>query len=254
MDRLIVGAIIGPEAVALVEIATQIQTGAEAVLSATSYAVVPSASWLHARGDKQSLRDLLELGTKYSVMATAAVVALGVIFATPFVHVWVKPEYYDAAGLAMVALLYVAVTGPLQVGSNLLVGIGRAGPIVVAALFAVLVNLAASVVLVHTIGIVGCFIGSLIGSVALIPLLGRTSLRAAGSNLPTFLSRAVVPSIAPVFALAVVGVVVVALPLSDWSTLIVGVPLSFAAFSVVAARFSLSRDEIRSARGSLPST
>jgi len=59
MDRLIVGAILGPSAVSLVEIATQIQNGAEAVLSSSSYAVLPAASWVRAREDHSSLTELL---------------------------------------------------------------------------------------------------------------------------------------------------------------------------------------------------
>ncbi len=112
MDRFIVGWILGPAAVTLVEIATQIQTGAESVLSATSYAVVPSASWLRARGDEHTLRRLLDLGTKFSVLATSAFVTLGIVFAGPFVRVWVGEQYEAAAGLTVVALLFVAVTAP----------------------------------------------------------------------------------------------------------------------------------------------
>ena len=250
MDRTIVGAIIGPEAVALVEIATQVQTGAEAVLSASSYAVVPSASWLHARGDKATLRELLELGTKYSLLATSAVVAVGMVLAAPFVHVWVSDRYQDAAGLAVVALLFVAVTAPLQVGSNILLGIGRAGDILKAALLAVVINLAASIVLVHLVGVVGCFIGSLLGTVALIPILGRATLDAADGDVATFLRRSVVPALLPTAALVVIGLAVVALPLNDLLTVALGAILSLGAYLLVAVRLSVSRQELQSVRES----
>ena len=39
MDRLVVGVVIGPTAVALVEIANQVQNGVGAALSASSYTV-----------------------------------------------------------------------------------------------------------------------------------------------------------------------------------------------------------------------
>lgn len=246
MDRVIVGAVIGPDAVALVEIATQIQTGAEAVLSATSYAVVPSASWLQARGDKQSLRELLELGTKYSLLATSAVVTLGIVFAEPFVHLWVGDRYRGAAGLAVVALLFVVVTAPLQVGANILVGIGRVGDILKAVFAAVVVNLVASIVLVNAIGIVGCFLGSLVGTVILVPLEGRAALKATRTRAADFLRRSIAPSIAPSAALAIVGGIVVVLPLSNPATLAIGLPLSLAAYIVVGLRWSGGRDELRS--------
>ena len=52
VDRFVVGVLLGPGAVSLVEIATQLQNGADAVLSASSYAVVPGAAHLDAHGDR----------------------------------------------------------------------------------------------------------------------------------------------------------------------------------------------------------
>lgn len=250
MDRVIVGSVIGPEAVALVEIATQVQTGADSVLSASSYAVVPSASWLQARGDRQSVRELLEVGTKYSMLVTSAFVVAGMVFARPFVHLWVGDTYRDAAGLTVVALLFVGVTAPIQVGSNLLLGIGRAGDILRAALAAVVVNLIASLVLVHAVGIVGCFIGSLVGTALLLPILGRAALASTGTDAATFVRRSIVPSFWPAAALAAVGGLVEALPLGDVVTLAVGVPAGLAAFAFVALRWSVSREEIAAMRQS----
>jgi O-antigen/teichoic acid export membrane protein len=251
MDRFIVGWILGPAAVTLVEIATQIQSGAESVLSATSYAVVPSASWLRARGDEGTLRKLLDLGTKYSVLATSAFVTLGIVFAGPFVRVWVGEQFEAAAGLTVVALLYVAVTAPLQVGSNLLLGIGRAGDILKVALTAVIINLAASILLVHAVGIVGCFIGTIIGATFLVPFLGRATLAATGSDASTFVRRAVLPSVWPSAAMAAVGVIVLALPWKDLPTLLIGVPAAGLAFVGATLLWSVSRDELRSARQSI---
>ena len=46
IDRMIVGAVLGPSAVAAVEVATNLQYGADAVLGASSYSVTPGATWL----------------------------------------------------------------------------------------------------------------------------------------------------------------------------------------------------------------
>src|SRR5438132_12304704 len=103
MDRLIVGAVIGPSAVSLVEIATQVQNGADAILSATSYAVIPSAAWLRARDDQDTLRELLVTGTKYSLLVTLPAVVLAAILARPLVDFWVGPRYHDVPGLIAVS-------------------------------------------------------------------------------------------------------------------------------------------------------
>src|SRR5690606_27506166 len=86
MDRLIVGTMLGPGPVAFVEIATQIQNGADAVLSASSYAVIPSASWLRAREDRHTLRELLLTGTKYSLLVTLPFVIGPALLAGPLVR------------------------------------------------------------------------------------------------------------------------------------------------------------------------
>ena len=69
------------------------------------------------------------------------------------VRLWVGPACAAAAGLAVVGLVYIAMTAPIQVGSNLLVGTGRA--VLRTVIGAVVVNLVASIVLVHLVGTVG---------------------------------------------------------------------------------------------------
>jgi O-antigen/teichoic acid export membrane protein len=251
MDRVVVGIVLGPQAVALVEVATQVQSGADAVLSATSYAVVPSASWLQSRGDERSLRELFETGTRYSVLATCGVAVPVMVLAGPLVRVWVGSTYAEAGGLAAVALIYVLATAPIAVGSNLLLGIGGAGEVLKAALAAVVVNMAASVVLVNAIGVVGCFVGTLIGTAFLVPLLLRSALRATHTDAAIFARRALAPALAPSACAALVAALVVIAPLSDLVTVAIGVPLGLITFALVAAGWSIDRGEFTSLRQTL---
>ena len=130
MDRIIAGAVYGPTAVAVVEVANQVQGGATALLSATSYPVLSAAPWLHARDDPAATRSLLERVTRYSTVLTLPLVVVIVVAAGPLVRAWVGDGIgEEASGLVQVAVLYVAVAAPLQAGSNLLQGIGRAGAV-----------------------------------------------------------------------------------------------------------------------------
>ncbi|MBV9413193.1 MAG: polysaccharide biosynthesis protein [Acidimicrobiia bacterium] len=244
MDRLVVGAVLGPAAVAIVEIATQILNGAEAVLSASSYAVVPSAAWLAARQDHGTLREFLHRGTKYSLLATVPVAAGAAVLAGPIVRVWLGPHFEQAAGVAAVALLTTLATAPIQVGSNLLLGIGRASDILRAAAAAIVVNLVMSLVLVHITGIVGVFQATLLSCLVLVPILSRSMLRAVGSDLGTFLHDAVLPVIPPAVALVLAAGAVLAAPLSDVVTLVAGALAGGLAYLAVALRFSVHRSEL----------
>lgn len=251
MDRLIVGAILGPAPVAFVEIATQIQNGADAVLSASSYAVIPSASWLRARGDAATLRELLLTGTKYSLLVTLPFVTAPAILSGPLVRLWVGPAYAAAAGLAVVGLVYIALTAPVQVGSNLLLGTGRAGLILRAVVVAVSVNLVASIVLVHLVGTVGAFLGTLIGTVFLVIPLRHSALEEVGAGRAEFVRGSVLPSFAPNLALAAVAGLVVLAPLPDFTTLVLGGTAGMLVYAAVAWRWSFSRAELSGLRATM---
>ena len=103
MDRLVVGAVIGPAGVALVEIAAQVQSGASAVLSSSSYVALSASPWVAARSEAGRLREMLVRGTKYAMLATLPVVVGGALLARPLVAVWVGPRYSAAAGLIALA-------------------------------------------------------------------------------------------------------------------------------------------------------
>jgi len=251
MDRLIVGAVLGPAPVAFIEIATQIQNGADAVLSASSYAVIPSASWLRAREDHHTLRELLLTGTKYSLLVTVPFVFGPAMLAGPLVRLWVGPAYAAAAGLAVVGLVYIAMTAPVQVGSNLLVGTGRAGAVLRAVVVAVTVNLVASIVLVHLVGTVGAFLGTIIGTVFLVIPIRRAALDDVGASRGEFVRVAVRPVLAPGAALAAVAGVVVLAPLPDLATLVLGGALGALAYAAVAWRWAFSRAELAGLRATL---
>lgn len=243
MDRTIAGVAFGPGAVALVEIANQIQVGSTALLSATTYPMLSSGPWLRARGDDAALRSLLDRLTRYSVLLTLPLVALIIVFAGPFIRIWVGDDFSEAIGLAQVAVMFVALAAPLQAGSNLLQGIGQAGAVLRATAVAVLVNLVASIVLVNTVGLVGVFLGTLCGTVALTPLLASSIDRAAGVRTMHLGVQALKRAIPPAFIAAAIGAAAVLLDLPDVIALGVGGPVALLAAGVVAVRWSLTPDE-----------
>ena len=241
IDRVVVGSVFGPSAVALVEIATQIMNGAEAILSAMSYAVLPSSAWLNARGDRGTLAELVERGTKYALLATLPAVCIGAILAGPIVHVWVGDRY-------------IAAAAPVQVGSQLLLGVGKAGVIVRAAAAAIVVNVVASIVLVNVVGVVGVFQATLLAEAVVIPPLARAMLNEVGLSCRDFVRGALLPVLAPVVALIVVAGGVALAPLDDVTTLALGVSGGLAAYAVIALRFAVSRPELTEFRRLLART
>jgi O-antigen/teichoic acid export membrane protein len=251
MNRTIVGIVLGPAAVAYVEIATQVQNGADAVLSASSYAVVPGASWLRARQDHDRLRALLLRGTKYAVTLTAGVSVLGLLLVGPALRLWVGAAATGSHVPALLGLVSVLMVAPIAVGSNLLLGLDHAGAILRAASAAIVVNLAASLVLVQWMGASGAFVATLLANLMVVPMLVRSFLALAEVPLREFLRQAVAPALVPVAALAATTGIVVLLPVGDVVTVVVGSTLGLAAFVLGARATVVPRAELVDLVGAL---
>lgn len=222
MDRTIAGVALGPSAVALVEIANQLQAGSTALLSAATYPVLSSAPWLEARDDRPALRELFARTTRYSLLLTLPIAALTIALAGPFVGSWVGGDYTEAVGLTQVAVLYVILAAPLQAGSNLLQGSGRAGKVLRASTASVLANLVASVVLVQVVGLVGVFIGTIVGVLVLLPLLLREFGPALAESPAPAIRRSLLTAVPPAAAGGAAAMLVTLTSWSDLSTLIIG--------------------------------
>ncbi len=248
MDRLIVGAAFGPEAVVLVEIATQAQNGVAAVLSAGSYTAISSAAWLRARGATETLQQLCLRGTRYSSFAVLPVAAVVMVLSGPLVRVWVGERFTDAGGLIVVAVIAIAAAAPLQVGSNLLQGSGKAAKVLQPAAVAVVVNLVASLTLVQVMGTVGTFVGTLVGTVVLTPALLRAILDETKLPARRFIVEAFLPPLGPAAAAALVSGLVLALPLLDVYTVVMGAGLALGTALVITVRWQMSREERRQIR------
>lgn len=243
MDRLLVGATLGPKEVALVEIATQAQNGVAAVLSAGSYAAISSSAWLRARGDIETLQRLCLRGTRYSSFAVLPVAAVVMILSGPLVNLWVGDRFSEASGLAVVAVLSIALAAPLQVGSNILLGSGRAAMVLRPAAVAVVINLVSSLILVHLMGTVGTFVGTLVGSAVLTPALLRAILAELGVSLRRYVIEAFLPPLGPVVAAGLVSALVLAASLDDFVTVGVGAGMAMGAALFVMFRWNMSAEE-----------
>jgi O-antigen/teichoic acid export membrane protein len=246
MDRIIAGVAFGPGAVALVEIANQVQAGATALLSATSYPVLSAAPWLDARRDPSAVRQLLERTSRYATVLTGPVVAIVAVAAGSLVVAWVGDDLGEpATDLVRVAVLYVATQAPLQAGSNLLQGMGRAGVVLRVSLAAVAVNLVASVALAEAVGLIGVFWGTLVSSIVMGWALGRAlaELDDVGGWEP--LRAAVVAAMPPTAAAALAAGAVVLSPLSGGAEAAGAVVTGTAAAAAAGLRWSLTGGERR---------
>jgi O-antigen/teichoic acid export membrane protein len=242
MDRIIVGVIIGPTAVGGVEVAASLQNGIDAVLSASSTPVTPSASYLRAGSDTEGLRRILVRGTRYSLLATVPAGTFVVMLSAQIIDVWIGSDTPDgSAALARLGGLAIMVVAIAAVASNLLIGIGQARVVLVAASVSIVINLSLSVWLAVIWGPEGVFTATLISSVALTPLLVLPCLRLTDARLGDFVRSAVIPGFAPGAVLAVVILCAIAAMQDSLSILIVSA--SVGAVATVGATIALGLNQ-----------
>lgn len=205
MDRLLVGALLGPTAVAVVEIVTVVQNGAQAVPSASAHAVMPSAAWLEARSDRRTQRTLILKGTLGSLFATVPVVVIPALLADSLLRVWLGDDVpFVAVTVLPFAVAYSAIVATAHVSSEFLAGSGRAGIVVRSSFIAVIVNLILTVVLVRQIGVLGAFISTLVTTpIASAPIV-INALRVVGASRRQFLREVIMPVVLPSAALVAV--------------------------------------------------
>jgi O-antigen/teichoic acid export membrane protein len=218
-----------------------VANGAAGILSASAYSVVPASSWLSRREDATGLRALLDRGTRFSVSVTLPVVILAAIVSGPALRLWVGSDAAQTATL--IALLTIALVAPLQVGSELLVGTGRAGRVVRAAGASLVVNLIATVVLVHVVGVSGTFLGTVVAELVLIPLLATAFLSAVGETASGFARAAILQLLGPLVALLSVGLVVSRLPVPDAIDVALSASAGLAAYGAMLAVSQRRRGE-----------
>jgi O-antigen/teichoic acid export membrane protein len=245
MDRLIVGVILGPAPVSLVEIATQVQNGVDAVLSAAEAPVVPAAAWLAARSSVAHLRELLFRGTKYAVLVSMPLIVGAALLSRPLVSTWVGSRYSAADNLIPLAMAFMLMMAPVRIGSLMLTAVGRARDVLRPFALATVINLAASVLLVRAMGVAGTFVGTLIGTAILVVPLARMASREVGSTYRDLIRTSILPAVLPAALLAAVLLLLPLLGLGGKALLLSGAVGGGALYCTTAVLVSISAAERR---------
>jgi O-antigen/teichoic acid export membrane protein len=244
VDRLVVGIVLGPAWVAAVEVASNLQGGADALLSASSYPVTPTAAWLNARKEADSLRRLILRGTRLSMAVTLPIAAAIAVMSAPFIRLWLGNDAPDGAALlATVGVLSIIVAAPFAIMSNMLVGVGSALPVIRAAVVGILVNVGLTILLVNWIGAVGAFWATFVAGVVTMPLILFASLARFGLPLSTFVRESVVCGAIPSIAFAAVLVLVHVVVNGDLRQLLVGAIAGGLVLVALTYRYTLTDQE-----------
>jgi O-antigen/teichoic acid export membrane protein len=193
MDKVILASAVSTSVLTGYDIAARVQSAASYPLSLTTQAVIPAAANLKAVESTVRLQALLVRGTRYTLALSLPVTIAAMILARPLIVGWVGPAYASMSGPTQLFLAYQLVSSSATISNTMLIGMGRVRAVTLYASVAVAVNLAVSLLLVHSLGISGVIIGTLVGFGITVPLYIRLVLIELSMPVGDFIRQAILP-------------------------------------------------------------
>jgi O-antigen/teichoic acid export membrane protein len=197
-DTLVIGSFLGPAIVPFYSIPQSLVRYIQTLGWTLSHAFMPLFSDLAARSRHEEIQEIYLVASKVVV---GVVLALGtgvIILATPFLAVWIGPEYTSHSDV-IVPLLVIFTILPLlnPFSSRYLTAINRHGVFAKWMPVSALSNLLLSILLVEPYGLVGVACASLIPSLFLQPALLVYTCRQLGLPVQKYLKTCLLPLALP---------------------------------------------------------
>jgi O-antigen/teichoic acid export membrane protein len=217
-DELVIGAALPIARVTPYAVARRVSDVPEMFTYQFIRVLMPLASHLHGKEDRERLRTLYVASTRLALALYAPIGGALVVLAGPLLTAWVGARY---AGNADIVLILTAA-GMLEIGlypaTSVLQGIGRHRPIALFSAGSAVLNLVLSIVLVRTMGVTGVALGTLIATAVEAFVVMPWALSAFSVSARTAVMEVFVPAIAP--AVPMVLVLLALRELSDPSSLV----------------------------------
>jgi O-antigen/teichoic acid export membrane protein len=253
-DNVVVGAVLGPAAVALYAVGgTMVQYARDAMDNLTRV-YAPVSAQMDALGMKEPLQRLYVTGARLGSLAIMPGTISFLITGPAFLALWMGPEFGKKSGPVMIVLSATLFSLPLAgIYSHVLYATNRHRVNGYVALLEAFSNLGLSIWLVHRLGIVGVAWGTLIPATL-----------SQGIIMPIYAARILGVSPRELYDRAVLRPLLAALPsaawlwfagnsgwFAHWGSFLWANIVSFVLYALVVWRFVLERDEKTFVIGSL---
>lgn len=214
------------------------------LLSIVNQAILPAASELAAKADRQGLRSLVLRATKYSAAMVFPLFLFFLLMPRAAIVMWVGPTFAHLAPLVVLYCSHFVVTMFVGVSSTMLVGMNQVGRVLKISVWAAVMNFVISLTTVHWLGIQGLLLGTAVAYFisSWLYILAADRLFELPGRM--FFNQTVRPLL--IAASASIAVVLVARWLVPNPSLIGGlaiVAISYFGFGGFLARWGISKEE-----------
>jgi O-antigen/teichoic acid export membrane protein len=205
-DELVVGGMLGAARVVTFAYTQKLAQLGQSILQAVGGASWAALAQLHAHGHMETFnKRLIELTRMIAVVGVVGLVPV-VGYDRAFVRLWLGPRFYGGDLVIMLASVNAVLLATQSLWAWCFVATGRTRELVPLTVVTMLVNLAASVLATHLVGLPGPLVGSTVGFLAVGFWMLPLRLQSLYGTPPRALWRAVaIPSGAGFAAAALLG-------------------------------------------------
>jgi O-antigen/teichoic acid export membrane protein len=204
-DEIVVGIMLSLGAVTPYSLGRRLSAIPRMLAEQFAILLLPMASELEARAERERLRALYLGGVRLSLGIAMPLTGCLAILAVPILDVWVGPGYESSASIVVILLVATAIDLSLWPAGFVLQGIDRHRWLAPISLASGLANLVLSLALARPYGIVGVAIGTLIPTtIEAVLLLTPFTLRALSIGASRFLGEALLPALLPVIPMVLI--------------------------------------------------
>ncbi len=204
-DTIVIGLFMGPSVVPLYSIPQNLVHYIRTLGQTMSHAFMPLFSDLSARSEQGKIQSIYLVSSKIIVGLVLAMGIGAIILGTPFLNLWLGPDFTGQSDILILLLVSFTITPMLNpFSSRYLTAIGKHGIFAKIMPFSAVANLGLSIILVRYMGIVGVAIGSLIPALIVFPVFLKYSCRELGFPVTVYIRNSLLPLLLPVSAMALV--------------------------------------------------
>ena len=166
-DSLLLGLLASSAAAGVFAPAAQLMLYIRGVVNTVGTPITPTISHLEAQGNMGAVRDIYLIGLKYVGYFSFLMASGVIVFAQPFVALWLAPEFAGAATVMMILAIGLTVFLPQIIGNAVFFGTERHRYLLYVLIIEAVSKLILSFILVGPYGLAGMALATTIPQVVL---------------------------------------------------------------------------------------
>lgn len=203
-DSLVIGFFLGPAVVPLYSIPANLVNYIRTFSWTLTHAFMPLFSQLDALNEKEKIRQVYFTASRYVISLILPIGAGVCLVGSPFLGVWIGPEFAESADLLIFFLVLFTVFPFIDpFNSRYLTAVGKHGIFAKLTPVSALLNLVLSVLLVHKYGIMGVVLGSVIPVFIFVPIYLLYTCKQLEVSVWDYLRECIFPTLLPTILMIV---------------------------------------------------